>query len=351
MRLRERLGRWRHAALGNAAARAQAGGSPIRFAWDHPLPDAAIHGRTAVVDGWLLDVPPGTEVVVLHDGRLAAATSARHVRPDVAAGADGVCGFHVEVRLADVPPGGRATLTLGVRVPGDRSVRLLTERSVRIPDPAPLPYEDAFRNAEQRGVVLGRGDVYGSGPPIGEASPEMLDIARRHAGRRVLDLGCGAGPYALALARSGHEVHGVEYAAGTAALARATGLSILRADARRLPFADRSVDTVLAVEVLEHVPAPAHAVAECARIARRGLVVSVPNAAVIPHLFPWGVVPWHLLEATHVNFFSAGSLETLLRRGFPHVEVGFYARTYRFPDAPPLYAHLFAVASHHPLGA
>jgi SAM-dependent methyltransferase len=350
MRLRKRLGRWRDAALGEPAASGPTDGPAIRFAWDHPLPDAAIHGRTAIVDGWLLDAPAGTEVVVLGDGRLLAATAARHVRPDVAAGLDGVCGFHVEVPLADAVAGDRVTLTLGIRTPGAASVRLLTERAVHLA-PTTLPYEDAFRDAERRGAVLGRGDVYGSGPPVAEASPEMLDIARRHAGRRVLDLGCGAGPYGAALARTGHEVHGVEYAAATAALARATGLSVLRADARRLPFADRSVDTVLAVEVLEHVPAPEEAVAECARVARRGLVVSVPNAAVIPHLFPWGVVPWHLLEATHVNFFSAGSLETLLRRAFPHVMVGFYARTYRFPDAPPLYAHLFAVASHEPSSA
>jgi hypothetical protein len=109
-------------------------------------------------------------------------------------------------------------------------------------------------------------------------------------------------------------------------------------------------ESVLAVEVLEHVLDVETALVECARVARVNLVLSVPNAGVIPHLFGAAVVPWHLLEATHVNFFSAASLERILRRVFPHVVVSYYSRAYYFPETPPLFEHLVAVAAHHESG-
>lgn len=48
------------------------------------------------------------------------------------------------------------------------------------------------------------------------------------------------------------------------------------ASASRLPFTDRRFDLVLAIEVLEHVPDPAAALAEIARVARGTVVLSVP---------------------------------------------------------------------------
>ena len=44
-----------------------------------------------------------------------------------------------------------------------------------------------------------------------------------------------------------------------------------------LPFADDEFDIACAIEVLEHVPDPAHTLAEMARVARRWLLVSVPR--------------------------------------------------------------------------
>ncbi len=48
-------------------------------------------------------------------------------------------------------------------------------------------------------------------------------------------------------------------------------------DAGSLPVRDHSMDLVLAIEVLEHLPDPAAALRELARVARRDVVVSVPN--------------------------------------------------------------------------
>ncbi len=50
---------------------------------------------------------------------------------------------------------------------------------------------------------------------------------------------------------------------------RAAGLACLFGDATRLPVPDGAVDLVLAIEVLEHIPAPDAALAELARVCSR----------------------------------------------------------------------------------
>jgi hypothetical protein len=64
--------------------------------------------------------------------------------------------------------------------------------------------------------------------------------------------------------------------------------------------------------VLEHIPGPHAALAEMARLASRALLVTVPDMSAIPRGYPHAVVPWHLLEATHVNFFTQTSLRAAL---------------------------------------
>ncbi len=49
------------------------------------------------------------------------------------------------------------------------------------------------------------------------------------------------------------------------------------------------------------------------RVARRCVLISVPNIGVIPSMSRHLVVPWHVLEATHVNFFTEDILSRYLR--------------------------------------
>ncbi len=95
-------------------------------------------------------------------------------------------------------------------------------------------------------------------------------------GKRVLDLGCGGGFMAEALAARGAVVTGVDPSAEAVAAARRhageTGVAIdyLLAAGEDLPFGDDSFDVVVSVDVLEHVLDLGGVVSEVRRVLRPG---------------------------------------------------------------------------------
>ena len=110
------------------------------------------------------------------------------------------------------------------------------------------------------------------------------------AGRRALDMGCGAGLLAEPLARLGAEVTGVdaahENAAAAAAHAALSGLAITyRAGSVEAVDGER-YDLVTCLEVVEHVPDPAAFVAALAAAVADGglLVMSTPNRTALSRL-------------------------------------------------------------------
>jgi SAM-dependent methyltransferase len=105
----------------------------------------------------------------------------------------------------------------------------------------------------------------------------LLDAARVAPGRRVLDLGTGPGQVAAAAAARGAEVVGVDAAPEMVALAsvRHPGIRFQRADARRLPLPDASMDAVVGNFVILHVGQPEEVVAEAARALAPGGVLAL----------------------------------------------------------------------------
>ena len=90
---------------------------------------------------------------------------------------------------------------------------------------------------------------------------------------RVLDVGCGTGALALALAPHVREVVGVDSSPDLLAAARErapANCTFLEGDATALPFGWGEFDLVGCLRVLHHVRRPELVVAELARVTRRG---------------------------------------------------------------------------------
>jgi 2-polyprenyl-6-hydroxyphenyl methylase/3-demethylubiquinone-9 3-methyltransferase len=94
---------------------------------------------------------------------------------------------------------------------------------------------------------------------------------------RVLDVGCGGGILAEALAKSGAQVAGIDLSQASIEVARrhaeAQGLSIdYRCESAEALAAGQpgSFDVVTCMEMLEHVPDPSQVVAACAQALKPG---------------------------------------------------------------------------------
>lgn len=89
-------------------------------------------------------------------------------------------------------------------------------------------------------------------------------------GTRLLDVGSGDGAVALALMNQRPDVsaEGIDvFVRGT------THIPVREFDGKRIPFADKSVGTVMMIDVLHHTDDPAALIAEAARVARDAVVI------------------------------------------------------------------------------
>ena len=99
------------------------------------------------------------------------------------------------------------------------------------------PHRDEAQAAVQVGAVVRAVQAANAAGVSNAASP-------LEAPGRILDVGCGAGRHLRALRASGLHAFGVDLSPVLLRDARASGLSVARADMRRLPFHKASFDLV-----------------------------------------------------------------------------------------------------------
>lgn len=254
-------------------------------------------------------------------------------------------GFHRYPR-PDVPPADGEPFQTGVvfryRLLDERLDRCVSQLLIGLGDGALLDFACPLdlRPAPYGGLldedrVLGREHIYGFGPPMLTVSTEVAELCGI-VGGRVLDFGCGSGALVGHLRDRGVDAHGLE-------LDREPIRTSLHRGARPwitlydgtfpAPYGPGAFDWVVSVEVLEHIPGPAAVIAEMARLTRSGLLLTVPDIGILPLGARHGLVPWHLLESTHVNFFTQKSLAACLAPHFRRVEFGRISPC-RFNETP-----------------
>jgi 2-polyprenyl-3-methyl-5-hydroxy-6-metoxy-1,4-benzoquinol methylase len=97
----------------------------------------------------------------------------------------------------------------------------------------------------------------------------------------ILDAGCGEGYAAREVLKKDTDatLYGVDLSFNSLLQVPkvAPNVPACQASVRELPFASKSVDLVVSLEVLEHIPQPELAVREYIRVSRNYMLISVPN--------------------------------------------------------------------------
>ena len=161
-----------------------------------------------------------------------------------------------------------------------------------------------------------------------------LARARVEPGSRVLDVGCGTGRHAFAAWKSSasvvaldvaiddlNEVSGMWHAMAEEGELDSLIGGAVAGDAYHLPLCDRSVDVVVASEVLEHLHDDIAAMRECARVLRPDgmFVVTVPRTG--PEAINWLLSKeYHANVGGHVRIYRRSQLVARLgQAGFIEV--------------------------------
>jgi 2-polyprenyl-3-methyl-5-hydroxy-6-metoxy-1,4-benzoquinol methylase len=157
--------------------------------------------------------------------------------------------------------------------------------------------------------------------PIDQVARQLIVFARKHAGKEILDLGCAVGNYSRRLAALGYRVKGADINPEYIRIARERGVDAYLVEGGALPFPDRSFDSVVLFEVLEHLPDPDGVLREAKRVARKNVILTTPNSERTADLQRAGLLYEHFADLDHRNFFTPATLEALLEKHFRKVRV------------------------------
>ena len=143
-------------------------------------------------------------------------------------------------------------------------------------------------------------DPDGEFRPLHEINPLRLDWIRRYAdldGRKVLDIGCGGGILAEAMAAAGATVTGLDMAEKPLAVARLhqieSGLDVDYQQGTAEDLASKEAgqyDVVTCLEMLEHVPEPSQVIASACQLVRPGGDVFFSTINRTPKSFMFAIV-------------------------------------------------------------
>jgi SAM-dependent methyltransferase len=131
---------------------------------------------------------------------------------------------------------------------------------------------------------------------------------------RALDIGAAGGGNTRVLRGRGWNATALEYGAEGAEVAHERGIPVVRADAVNLPFASKSLDLVVAFDILEHIVDDKTAANEIVRVLRPGghALIAVPCDMEL-----WSE---HDVAVDHVRRYERDELVDLLTSAGLHLD-------------------------------
>jgi hypothetical protein len=168
------------------------------------------------------------------------------------------------------------------------------------------------------GKLQGESPFFRPGPPaeIGQASSTVVAFLKGNlqgASGRILDLGGGRGAYAAVLRESGLDVVLAEKDPECVAAAARNGIPAI--DMAKTAWSDLAggFDTVMMVEVLEHVEEWREFLEQALACCRKRLLITVPCNDDFEALFRYNLTYNHIAVSDHVNHFTSAGLEEFFR--------------------------------------
>lgn len=179
---------------------------------------------------------------------------------------------------------------------------------------------------------------------------ENLDL---DGNEKILEIGCGRGFYLNVLSKAcpKFDITGIDLNQDYLSVAKVfvddNNVKLIKADATKLPFKDKSFDRIIATEILEHIPDEAKAISEMYRVLKPDgtVMITVPNKN---YPFFWDpanwvferLLNWHLpsniwwlagIWADHVRLYDEREIREKLREeGFKIGKI-WHATHYCFP--------------------
>ena len=151
-----------------------------------------------------------------------------------------------------------------------------------------------------------------------------LFVSKRIEGKVVVDCACGDGTCARILAPRALSVRAFDLSEAAVRKARAgsdaENVRFAVADATALPVSDRSADTYVSLETIEHLSDPEAFLGEVVRVLKPSgeFVCSTPDRDVYSPGNTLASRPWNRF---HVREYSQPEFVALLRRYFPRVDL------------------------------
>jgi len=144
-------------------------------------------------------------------------------------------------------------------------------------------------------------------------------------GTSILDYGCGRGEALEIFGAPGYSVTGTDADPKCVEIAGRHGPSVLLDLADPVgQFGEKSFDVVICFHVLEHVDNPKLVATQLGRIARKAVVVAVPNLCNLTGLFRRNA-NYEVVNEGHLQSWDHGHFQSMMERhaGLELVEWGF----------------------------
>ena len=148
----------------------------------------------------------------------------------------------------------------------------------------------------------------------------LVSLAKSVSPVTVLDAGCGEGFSLVSLRRSkiGKIYEGVDYSHDAIRLGKKLypKLNIKLGNVYELPYKDNAFDLVICTEVLEHLEKPHKALSEIKRVAKKHIILSVPNEPffMLANLLRGKYLGTFGNHPEHVNHWTPGTFKRFLRK-------------------------------------